>query len=205
MRIPNTFFFVLIFSAFVFGQVKERNDDRGFEVPAGQISVLLVNDPKSPVQLSGPTKVIGWSSGGLLLGFNIQNVSDSNVDSFVVEETDWVGGRGYNCPFKMKKNIFFVPLMTFSSLYQDEDAEDLVAFEEQKAGKTILHWSNKIWLAMVVKAKLSDGTTYDASKKYNALKKFIDDQDENPSSSLAVLAAREQKLRQFVSNLIEHR
>ena len=120
----------------------------------------------------------------------------------MVEETDWVGRQGYDIPFKMKKNIFFVPLMTFSSLYQDEDAENLVAFDEQKAGKSILqNWSSKIWLAMVVKVKLSDGTTYDASKKYNELKKFLDDQDENPSSSSAVLDPREQKLRQFASKL----
>jgi hypothetical protein len=204
MRNPTTFVLILIFAITVFGQVEEKNKDRAFEVPAKYLSVLLVKDPKCPIELTEPTKVIGWSNAGLSLGFNLQNVSKANVVSFDIEETDWFGSHGYNIPATVNENMFFLPLMTISADdWLGERTEDLVTFDEKTIGKEYLYPASKIWIAMVVKVKLSDGAVYDASKKYDELTKFLYHQFEEYRSGTIDLDQREQKLRTFVDNLMK--
>lgn len=204
MRATITLVLTLILATVTFGQSEQKDDDRGFEVPSKHISVLLVKDEKCPIQLSGPTRVIGWSNGAVSLGFNLQNVSKANIDSFVIDETDWFGSHGYNIPAKMNENFFFVPLMTISADdWLNERTENLVAFDEKNLGRSVLRLSNKIWIVMITKVKLSDGTNYDASKKYDELEKFFDKQFDEYDSGQITMDEREQKLRTFVDNLMK--
>lgn len=189
---------IVLLSIFCFGQ--SANSNLRFEVPSKYVSVLLVPDLNCPVKLSGPAKVIGWSYGGLSLDFNLQNVSAHNIESFTIKETNWLGSNGYDIPYKMKENMFFVPLMSMSARHGD-DKDSLAPFEEKRAGE-ILYTKNRIWIAMVTKVRLSDGTTYDASKEYQELENFIDKQREEFESATINLDQRERNLREFVEKLM---
>ncbi len=200
MRVSVLFPLVLLLSIVTFGQ-DSAADKLPFEVPSKHISVLLVSDPNCPVKLSGPISVIGWSSGALSLDYELQNISDCNVDSFSIQETDWFGRTGYGVSAEMKENFFFVPLMTMSR--QDgREREPLATFDGKAAGKSFLYPKNKIWIAMVTKVKLSDGTTYDASKKYQELESFLYNQWELFAESEIDLDQYEQNVREFVEKLM---
>lgn len=204
MRNAVTLVLTLILSTVAFGQTVGKDDDKGFEVPSKHISVLLITDEMCPIQLSGPSKVIGWSNGAVSLGFNLQNVSKENIESFEIQETNWFGSTGYTIPATMNENFFFVPLATMSADDWLGDRNDsLLAFDEKKVGKTVLHPANKIWIAMIVKAKLSDGTVYDASKKYDELTAFLNKQFDEYDSGQITMDEREQKLRDFINKLMK--
>jgi len=176
----------------------------GFLVPDKYITVLLVPDPQSPLQISGPIKVIRTDKG-LLLCYTIQNVSNTNIKNFVIKETNWFGSEGDTVPFDKNHNQPFVPWGSESRLPPEEDIDDapLELLKAQQWG--IAPTRNRVFIAMVVKVKFSDGTTYDVSKKYGELRKFLDGlelvglstNDENGEQ-----VAKEEKLRSFVSDLM---
>ena len=183
--------------ALVCGQEKT-----GFEVPSEVVTILTVPDSECPLRLTGPFSVIGYPSGGLLLGYTIQNRSKANIESFTTEHLSWFGNRGYTSPAEVREDWLFAPSLQYSTLV-NIDKKRLVAYEPKVARDSgIANPSNKIWLVMVVKVKLSDGTIYDTSKDFERLTKFIDELDLNATMSLEELNNAECKLRQFVSILI---
>jgi hypothetical protein len=176
-------------------------ETRAFEVPEGVISVLFVPDPKSPIQLSGPTRLIGYSYGGLSLGYTIQNTSSANVKSFLTEQFNWFDSRGYSVPATVNESYLFSPLVSVPSVLEEE-IPALVPFDAEAGKKSGLsNVSNRIWIVMVVKVETTKGTIYDASKKYRRLKQFIDELNVNGRMSPEELDLSEKKLRAFVSEL----
>jgi len=194
---------VLLLSIVTFGQDSVA-DKLPFEVPSKHISVLLVPDPNCPIKLSGPISVIGWSNGALSLDYELQNISDRNVESFSIQETDWNGSSGYGGSAEIKENFFFVPLMTMLR-QEGREKETLATFDEKGAGKSFLYPKNKIWIGMVTKVKLSDGTTYDASKKFQELESFLDNQWELFAESKIDLDQRERNVREYVEKLMSQK
>lgn len=202
MKHLTTFFLIILFNGVAVFNIQGQEKIQGFEVPTKYVSLLLVPDPKCPLQMSGPTKVLGYTNSGFSFGYNLQNKSNANIESFLVEELSWFGGQGYSHPSEVNKNKIFAPLMTNWTL-TDEDTAELIPFDEKKAAQSgIFYTSNKIWIVMVVKVKLSDGTTYDVSQKFELLNKFIDTLNLNSTMSAKELGIKEQQLRDFISKLM---
>jgi len=81
---------------------------------------------------------------------------------------------GYFIPTDLKPGFAFYPGLDEYMLGR-KDTEDLTPFDGSSVfTKEVLKTSNRYWIAIVVKVKLSDGTTYDASKKFAALEKFAE-------------------------------
>lgn len=181
-----------------------HGQEKGFEVPSRYVKVLLVSDPKSPLKLSGPSRVIGYSNGGFYFGYTETNVSNENIDEYVVEQLSWFGHRGYNVPVIVNKNDrFFSGRSVFTST--DLQTGNLVPFDEgvaREAGITL--YSNRIWIIFVTKVKLSDGSTYDATSKFNLLEKFCQELGLDSKMSEADLKVKEQRLNKFIADLLSN-
>ena len=94
-----------------------------------------------------------------------------------------------------------ISLMTISTMFEEEIPR-LVPYSKTLGKESGLsNTSNRIWIVMVVKVELSDGTTYDASKNFDRLKKFIDGSELREARTPDELDVAEKKLRAFVSNL----
>jgi hypothetical protein len=154
------------------------------------------------LRLSGPTGVIGFDNGAVLPTFRFQNVSDRNIESVEIRETDWFGSHGYDIPCTVNEGQVFTPWMSGAMVRDEYDLISLTASQAEKYGFT--YPRNRIWIVMVVKVTLSDGTIYDASDKYATLEKFFDEFVDglDRSSPHQWAAANEQKMRDFVSGLM---
>jgi hypothetical protein len=146
-----------------------------FEVPSDKICLILFHDPDSPLKLYGPVKVIGYSYGGLSFGYTIANRSNANIASFEIQQIDWFHEMGYSSGSPIRPRITFYPGLEHFML-DSEDTEDLSPFDaSNESDKKVLTLSSRYWVAMVTKVKLSDGTTYDASKKFAILEQYTRD------------------------------
>jgi hypothetical protein len=198
----RAFLFTVLFlslSSLTFGQSVAK-DEWAIELPPSYTELVLIKDPKCPIQLSPPIRIIGWDSGGLSLDFQIQNVSKANVVSYEIQEWNWYGSSGYEATIELPENIFFVPLMTISSK-DTELLDGLAAFDLKKVEKQIPPKLNRVWVAIVTKVKLSDGTTYDASKKYSRLLSFLDEMYEQERANGYDEDQRRNKLLSFTASL----
>ncbi|QQS32980.1 MAG: hypothetical protein IPM50_15260 [Acidobacteriota bacterium] len=183
----------------LFGQDK---DVVSFEIPPEKLSLLFVNDPSCPLQISGPAKIIGYSNGGLSFGYSLANKSNANIESFLVEATDWFGFKGYSSPAIVNQGFVFAPGGTYDAL-SSEKVFDVRPFDDSIARKSgIMNVHNKIWIVMIVKVKLSDGSTYDVSQKFKSLSNFVEKPYSKVGMSEDELITREQQLREFVSKLM---
>lgn len=197
-KVAASFILCLLLNVILFAQ----DEKPGSEVPPGLMSILVVSDPKSPLQITGPFRVRGYSYGGLELGYTLQNCSNADIESFEIKESDWFGASGYEKSFDVKKDQRFSPGMT-QYPFPDEILDGLIPFDQNKGLQShVSSPRNKIWIVMVVKVKLSDGTVYDATKKFEQLEKFLSEIDSTSIPSADRLNEREIKLREFVSKLM---
>jgi hypothetical protein len=188
----------LLSNAFLFAQ----DDKPGSEVPPGLMSMLIVSDPKSPINITGPFRVLGYSYGGLELGYTLQNSSNADIESCDIEESDWFGANGYEKSFDVKKDQRFSPGMARYS-FPDDALDGLIPFDHNKGLQShVTSPRNKIWIVMVVKVKLTDGTVYDATKKFEQLEKFLSEMDRTSMISAPRLKERETELREYISKLM---
>jgi hypothetical protein len=160
-----------------------------------------VPDPNSPIQLLGPTKVLGWDNGAVSLGYTVQNTSVKNVLQFHIKQTNWYGTEGYSQPAEVRPDRMFVPLMTYWMGHDDSKLEVLTLNEADALKLGFSKDRNRVWVVMVTKVKLADGTAYDVTPKFQELEKFLDNQRETARED--PLDVRIQKLRDFVSGLMQ--
>lgn len=197
----NLLIVLLIQSIGALNLFSQDNDVVAFEVPLEQVSMLFVNDPTCPLQLSGPARIIGYSNGGLSFGYSLTNKSNANIESFLVEEVNWFGSKGYSHPSTVNEGQIFVPGMIDHTI-PFEGKIKILPFDDSLAKKSgITNITNKIWIVMIVKVKLSDGSTYDTSQKFNLLSDFVEKPYSKVGMSPGDLSTREQQLREFVSKL----
>lgn len=202
MKYSLIFFAVILFFSMCVFAVSGQEVGKEFEVPAKHVSVLLVPDPKCPVQMFGPIKVIGNTYGGFEFEYSYQNLSNANIESVLTEDLSWFNGKGYSHPAEFNKNVVFSPFMILPTI-SGADTKNLTPFNEKEATKLgITDLSNKIWVIMIVKVKMSNGVIYDATDKYKKLEKFLDDLNLSNTMSIKESKLKEQKLRHFVSNLM---
>ncbi len=198
----NFLIVLLIHGIWALNLFSQDNGVAAFEVPPEKISLLFVNDPTCPLQISGPVRIIGYSNGGLSFGYSQTNKSNANIESFLVEATDWFGFKGYGSPSTVSGGQVFAPGMTDYTI-PDEEIAKIRPFNESLAQKSgILNAPNRIWIVMIVKVKLSDGSTYDASQKLKSLSDFLEKPYSKVGMSEGQLNTREQQLRGLFRNLM---
>lgn len=190
----------LTFTNIIFGQTVKK-DEWAMEFPPSYAELTLVNNPKCPIQLAGPTKIVGRASGDHSLHFQIKNVSKANVEYLEIREWDFYRTQGYEVRFDLVEKGFS-PLMTISSR-SSELADMLDAFDAKKVQKAFPRKVNRSWLAIVVKVKLSDGTTYDANEEYSKLDEFLK-QNANPGHTNSIdEEGHRKKVFEFIATLFE--
>jgi hypothetical protein len=190
--------FTIFFLAFA-SETTAQKDSRGFEVPDSYVKILLVNDPNCPIQLSEPTKIIGFDDGSISRGYNMQNVSNSVIKKFNIVNFSWLPQTSYRGIFD---NENFLPGMVYKSLTSDEEL-NLRKFNEKDA--LTLKLSDKvfdIWIVMVTKVTLADGTEYDAALNYEEIEDFTKGLELSNKMSPEEINLQEKKLRSFIANLI---
>ena len=201
MKYLTTVFLITISCLVLVVNVQAQDNNKGFKVPSEYVSMLFASDSHCPLQISEISEVIGYSNGGFYFGYKLQNVSNTNVESYLIEELNWFGNRGYSHPAQVNKNMVFAPLTTYDTL-SGKNIGDLISFDKNYAEQSgISSKSNKIWIAMVVKVTLSNGTVYDVSEKFALLNRFIDELELNSSMSNEELNNKEKQLREFISQL----
>jgi hypothetical protein len=202
MKFVNRCSLVVIIHLFLTSCVIAQSKSLHFEVPPKYASLLFVDDPACPLKLSGPPKVISNPNGAFSFGYALTNTSDANVESFLVKEIDWYGISIYEHPSTVTVGRTFSPGVTDYTLPEQEMA-NLAKFDKVAASKNgIISRPNRFWVVMVTNVRLSDGTVYDASRKYELLNDFINQPFSKSGMSLAELTEREKQLRAFVANLL---
>ena len=176
--------------------------DGPFEVPSKYISVILVPDPNCPLQLQEPTRVLAWSYGGIRVGYTLQNVSTADIASIYFEETNWFGSSGYSGGGPIREGMRFSPLMTYSTFNDSYVPAPLLDDVSAKRVR-FTNLSNKFWVAMIVKVKLSDGRTYDVTKNFKELEAFLRTQEIDIATPEVELKAAERRLRDYVATLMK--
>ena len=145
-----------------------------YEIGADMITVLLVRDPSCPLQFREPSKVSGYDNGAVVAEYVVQNVSDWNVESFVIQQTNWLGNEGRTHQADVQpERWMFGPAVTFSTL-EDSEPFSLLPLGKETADKLGFTWlKNRILILMVTKVKLANGKTYDVSSKYADFEKRL--------------------------------
>jgi hypothetical protein len=202
MRTLASIVLVLAAVSASFGQNSPKERQWKAQLPVDFASVVLISDPNSPIQLSGPTRIVGWSYGAVALSYQLQNVSKANVTSLRVEEIHWANRVGYGKSWDMPENIFWVPLMQISS-EDSEYFEGLSTFDPKAPARRMP--PKGAWLAMVVKAELSNGAKYDASQKFKELQEFIDKMTYDDDFDAGDRAEQMQRVIDFASALFRRK
>jgi hypothetical protein len=138
------------------------------------------------------------------IDYTLQNVSTADITSIHFEETNWFGSSGYSGGGPIMEGMRFFPLMSYSTFNDPYVPASLL--DDVSAKKVrFTNLSNKFWLAMVVKVKLSDGRTYDATKKFKELEAFLRSQEIDIKTPELEQKAVEKRLREYVATLMKAR
>jgi hypothetical protein len=188
---------------FFIGEIQGQEKLKGFEIPSAYIKILLVVDPTCPIQLQGPTKVIGYDNGDVLLGYKMQNVSNTEVEKFSIMTFSWFGNSIYRVNFDRKE--FFLPQLTYSSLNPDEEY-NLSDFNKGKLKNfKFIEKIQDVRIVMITKVTLANGKIYDATSKYKEIEKFVDELDIGFEMNRDEIKMQENKLIFYIENLMNHK
>jgi len=178
------------------GQEKEKR----FEIKQEMISVLRVFDSECPLQLLEPSTVFCFGNGAISVDYALQNISETNVDNFEIQQINWFNTHGNTITGEVRHDKWvFAPLTTYSSL-ADSEPFDLVDLDKKTADKLgFSRLSNRILILMVVKVKLADGKTYDASRQFKALERFLTDLGDSDDTSKVEVERQKERIRSFIS------
>jgi hypothetical protein len=208
MRKLSVVFLFLLAQAFVFAGVKGQEKISVFEIPLKYISFQLLTDPKCPLQLSNP-RVLGYKNGNLDY-YTISNNSDKSVKSFRIKAfSAFVNPSEEHTPNAMATDeLSFVPYESFSTL-PNENKFEIAEFSEKQAVEFGLsERCKRIWIVIVTKVELYDGTVYDATSKYFRIIKYIErieNEEFEADDETTKLAAEEKeaKLRIFINENVQ--
>ena len=191
---------ILLFSIVSFGQARAKL----YEIKSDLTSVLLVHDPSCPLQLILPSPVFGYETGAVEAEYTLQNISGANVSSWEKYQINWLNNEQRTASPKVRQDQWiFAPFTTYSS-FATSTSFDLVEPDKKTADKLgFSNWRNRILILMIVKVRLDDGRTYDASKQLKELTafldKFLNELDTDPTKE--EIESQQQRVRDFVANL----
>jgi hypothetical protein len=118
-----------------------------------------------------------------------------------IEERNWFGREGHSSDLE-STNLVFGPGMSEWSLPYVSNL-NLQPFDDRRAKELgFPKLMDRIWIAMVVKAEMSDGTIYDATAKFKELEEFVEKLWRNKPTNDEDIEIRTQKLRKFVDGFM---
>lgn len=198
MRCFTVAFFVFCLCLDISAQLREGR----YEFGPDAVRVLLVQDAASPLQLRERPRVFGYKSGAVKSEYIVQNVSDSNVVSFAIEQIDWLGSTGYGSQAEIKDTWMFGPTITYSSI-DDSPPFQIIPPDADAITKTKRRsLFNGLLILMVTKAKLANGKAYDASANFKALSNFLLESDWEFRSA-AEIENRQRSVREYVATMFK--
>jgi len=152
-----------------------------YEVPLKYVSFSLLNDDRCPIQLADK-RVVASKIGSLDFLYTMSNAGHASVKSFEIQKFSVFENPSYTASphGKADDETAFPPYETiFSANHEDLKAAEL---SKQQVAEFRLDESRKrLWVVLVTKVELWDGTKYDATSKYEKIKEFIEtvNQEEN--------------------------
>jgi len=176
--------------------------DVAYKIPETHAKILLVNDDKCPIQLVGPTRLVGFEGGGWSLGYGLKNVSDDNIDGFVIEESNWLGGTGYRSRNTVNRGMQFVPDLLHYTGFEDSGFFVQTPNEKQLNELVLTGARNRIWIAMVVTVKSSKGRVFDASESFERLSRYLWKIEISATPSQDEIREEEEKLKTFIVKVL---
>lgn len=189
---------VFVLCLILMSDLLAQDNMQASEVPTNLMSVLVVPDAKCPLQATSP-KALGFSNGSFEFGYTLENKSKSSVEFISIQGWNWLGSSGFETVIDLYGKKPFRGGTSRSPIWL-ENSLGLVPFDQNKALQTIVSQTkNKLWIVMIVKVKLSDGTVYDASEKYEQLNNYIKSRSKAKKDDLHQW---ENDLRQFISKLM---
>ena len=193
---------LFLLSALVHAQEKSTV----YELKDKQGSVRLLNDPKSPIRLEGPKRMLRWKNGAVDLDYKIVNISKGNILKFEIRETNWFGNMEKVSEPTLTKGTFSPTIFIPGFIYDKNEVEtiplDLSRAEQLGLSKP----ADSVWMVTVPKVKFTDGRIFDSTSKYDRLKKFLEDLDNEAwdleeSGKKVDRVQYESKIRAFISKL----
>jgi hypothetical protein len=177
-----------------------QENSQYFEVPLKYVNFLLLNDGNSPIQLSKPF-VLSDDKGYLEHFYTISNRANSSVKSLRIEEFDAFVNPSYSAQPYLKEGFTLEPYESLSMF--DEARMNIVQLGEKRAREFGFSEDKKrIWIVLVTKVELYDGTTYDATSRFSAIKEFIDQiqrsEDLLDDDAPRPFREKERKLQKFI-------
>lgn len=189
---------LLVTTLNAFGQEKKE----AYEIPAKYVTLLLVDDPNSPMKLETPL-VLKYRDGDLENAYTIRNGSEKAVKSMIIKRLDWFLTEEATKAIDSGIGYSFAPLESFSTL-GDEPNIKLINFEEKDAERFGLNETpGKVYIAMVTRVLYTDGTTYDARDKFMELEKFIRELGINSKLTPEEIKSKKEKLTDFTRNFMK--
>ena len=193
---------LFLLSALVHAQEKSTV----YELKDKQGSVWLLNDPKSPIRLEGPKRMLRWENGAVDLDYKIVNISKGNILKFEILETNWFASMTKTSEPTFTKGAFSPTIFIPGFIYDKNEVEtipvDLSRAEQLGLSKP----ADSVWMVTVPKVKFTDGRIFDSTSKYDRLKKFLEDLDNEAwdleeSGKKVDRVQYESKIRAFISKL----
>jgi len=193
---------LFLLSALVHAQEKSTV----YELKDKQGSVWLLNDPNSPIRLEGPKRMLRWKNGAVDLDYKIVNISKGNILKFEIRETNWFGNMEKVSEPTLTKGTFSPTIFIPGFIYDKNEVEtiplDLSRAEQLGLSKP----ADSVWMVTVPKVKFTDGRIFDSTSKYDRLKKFLEDLDNEAwdleeSGKKVDRVQYESKIRAFISKL----
>jgi len=194
---------ILLLNFVAFAQAREKL----YELRSDLTSVLLVHDPKCPLQLIEPSPVFGYENGAVVAEYTVQNISQTNVISWEQRQINWLNNEERTeRPEVLQDRWVFEPLTTYSSFVTSESFDRIEPDKKTAEKLGFSNWRNRILILMVVKVKLADGTTYDASKQLKELTTFLSKFLDKFEDEIAKeeIESQQQRVRDFVATLFSN-
>lgn len=193
--------FLLFLQAMMFVRVEGQEKKRVYEIPAKYVSLLLVSDPKCPLQLESP-RFLDYEKGTFEFVFTISNRTDKSVKNFQIKELSWFGNAAYSKNITSKDEFALLPYERISTLPDNQELE-FGDFKEDLVEKLGLRENPKqLWIILVSKVELSDGTIYDITSKYNEIEKAVGELNVNSKMSLSETNNKEKALQIIIKEII---
>lgn len=190
---------VLILCFISISSLLAQNKRQAYEVPSNLISVMMVPDSKCPVKATGPYKVFAYSNDEFEFGYSLINKSNVNVETISIQGWNWMGSNGFETSIEATVRQPFLGGTSRYSIWP-ENSMNLLPFHQNKDLQAQVSLTkNKLWIMMIIRVKLSDGTVYDVGSKYEQLDKFIASGSKVKPEDLQKW---ETDLREYVSKLM---
>ena len=170
---------VVLCSLGVCGQERTGNKQRiqYIEVPQGQILVVLLQQPESPLKIEEAKCLFRIDTDKTIIGYKVRNVSSKPIATFTVTAWD-SGGAGGTLPVLMADSSRpLLPGAVLSSLDENTEIHPLTRELHEKLkqdrGPLFEGRMRQIYFLLVDQVHFVDGTTFNDKRVSKALSDYL--------------------------------